>query len=95
MSEYNLRIQGPVSNYDDGQYLSVTYDGNRSWIIDPPKQTLLCKPVSRLKAKSWGMARELRQGLQALCASVWHEASTHKSLLPSKQRQNLEVSSNN
>ncbi len=54
------RIRGPVSNYEGDQYLSVTYDGNRSWIIDPPKQTLLCKPVSRLKAKSWGMARELR-----------------------------------
>ncbi len=48
------RIRGPVSNYEGDQYLSVTYDGNRSWIIDPPKQTLLCKPVSRLKAKSWG-----------------------------------------
>lgn len=38
------RIRGPVTQYDDGQYLNVTYDGNRSWIIDPPKQTLLCKP---------------------------------------------------
>jgi len=38
------RIREPVSQYDDGQYLNVSYDGNRSWIIDPPKQTLLCKP---------------------------------------------------
>jgi hypothetical protein len=54
------RIRGPVGDDVDGQYLNVTYDGNRSWIIDPPKQTLLCKPLSRIKAKSWGMARELR-----------------------------------
>ena len=25
------RIRGPVSNYEGDQYLSVTYDGNRSW----------------------------------------------------------------
>ena len=25
------RIRDPVSNYDDGQYFSVTYDGKRSW----------------------------------------------------------------
>ncbi len=49
------RIRGPVSNYEGDQYLSVTYDGNRSWIIDPPKQTLLCKPVSvsRPRAGEW------------------------------------------
>ena len=54
------RIRGPIEGADDDQYLVVTFDGNRSWVIDPPKQTLLCKPTRRLKAKSWVTARELR-----------------------------------
>jgi hypothetical protein len=52
-------VRRPI-NPDDPQYLGVTFDGHHSWLLDPPKQTLLCKPRKRLRAKSWGMARELR-----------------------------------
>ncbi len=52
-------IRGPV-NPDEPQYLGVTFDGQESWLLDPPKQTLLCVPLKRIKSKSWGPARELR-----------------------------------
>lgn len=52
-------IRGPV-NANEPQYLGVTFDGQESWLLDPPKQTLLCVPTRRIKPKSWGSARELR-----------------------------------
>ncbi|GEM_PF-412683 len=52
-------IRGPV-NVNEPQYLGVTFDGQESWLLDPPKQTLLCVPTRRIKPKSWGSARELR-----------------------------------
>ncbi len=52
-------VRAPVDSAES-QYLGVTFDGHHSWLLDPPKQTLLCKPRKRLRAKSWGMARELR-----------------------------------
>ena len=52
-------IRGPV-DVNEPQYLGVTFDGRDSWLLDPPKQTLLCKPGRRIKAKSSGTARELR-----------------------------------
>ncbi|TWU39316.1 hypothetical protein [Novipirellula artificiosorum] len=53
-------IRGSVGA--ETQYVGVTYDGRGSWLLEPPKQTLLCKPTKRIKAKSWGAARELRFG---------------------------------
>lgn len=52
-------IRGPVDPAQP-QYLGVTFDGHNSWLLDPPKQTLLCKPLGRIRAQSWGTARELR-----------------------------------
>ncbi|MFN7891481.1 MAG: hypothetical protein ACK5OC_14405 [Pirellula sp.] len=54
------RIRGPIPSIHDDQFLIVTYDRNGSWLVHPPKQTLLCKPTTRIRSKSWGFARELR-----------------------------------
>jgi hypothetical protein len=48
------RIRGPVEGGSQDQYLIVAFDGHRSWVIDPPKQTLLCKPVDPAQSKILG-----------------------------------------
>jgi hypothetical protein len=54
------RIRGPIPSIHDDQFLLVTYDRRGAWLLHPPKQTLLCKPTTRIRSKSWGFARELR-----------------------------------
>ncbi len=56
------RIRGPVSNYEGDQYLSVTYDGNRSWIIDPAQANVA------LQASISSQGQELGDGSRtAIC----------------------------
>jgi hypothetical protein len=47
-------IRGPIAP-DEPQYLGVTFDGRDSWLLDPPKQTLLCKPLGRRSKASLGV----------------------------------------
>jgi hypothetical protein len=69
------RIRGPIPSIHDDQFLIVTYDRRGSWLIHPPKQTLLCKPTTRIRSKLWGFARELR-----FVGGFWQASGTRISI---------------
>ncbi len=48
------RVRGPLSPSDLSLFLAVNFDGNRCWTITPPQQTLVCKPLRRIRPKAWG-----------------------------------------
>ena len=54
------RIRGPVETISETVYRVVRPDISEQWVIDPSPQTLLARPTGRVRAKSWGNARELR-----------------------------------
>jgi hypothetical protein len=54
------KIRGPFNSDSEMIFRLVRPEGKDGWVIDPPTQTLLCRPTRRIRSKSWGTARELR-----------------------------------
>jgi hypothetical protein len=53
-------IRGHIEPNGSRHYEVVHFDRADNWILSPAKQTLLCKPIAKIRSKAWGFARELR-----------------------------------